>query len=394
MSAAVRAGRLAGVIAGVVIMAPGCGRGIALEPGIEHATPDARVDDGDAAAPGRDAAAGLDDAAAPDGTHDDAADDDAQDGDDDAAPMPDRAPTAAWDAAEDDDTPPPPFAFISLAFTPEGALAMGANDGSVRLLQPNQQTISPPLLMAATAVTALAFARDGSLIATGGDGHIVLWAQPARTELRTIDARVDSIGTLAFSPDGALVLAGANGATGDVSLFHTDSGALAATLTDANRAAFSADGKLVLAVGGGFARLWTIDGQLVRGFGSALAIRGAALSPDGTRIAISGSDTLEMRRVDGGAQLWAEYVTLGEAGGTIFFMANGTKAAVRGDMAIAVHDSLTGKPTHQIALLGSTPIVACDGRLVGIAFGDEVQLWRLSDGMRVVAATLWPRGKA
>jgi hypothetical protein len=112
----------------------------------------------------------------------------------------------------------------SVAFSSQGALAVGSEDGSIALwndgrtcMQQVQDAYGLHCLDQAhrlqdhtQAVRALAFSPDGKLLATGGDDHqLILWSMHNMTPL-LMQPQQDALAALAWSPSGRL-LAGALG---------------------------------------------------------------------------------------------------------------------------------------------------------------------------------------
>ncbi|MFE3556231.1 WD40 repeat domain-containing serine/threonine protein kinase [Streptomyces sp. NPDC059193] len=155
---------------------------------------------------------------------------------------------------------------MSLAYNPDGRLlAVGCQDGTVRLCDTTTRTVAATLATKAEEVRHLLFSPDGKTLATGtalGASKAELWDVATRTSRSTLD-RYGPIGNvLAFSPDGrTLAVSGDD----DLLMWDTATGTLTATQTGdrgwLNVLAYSPDGK-TLAIGGergreNALRLWT-----------------------------------------------------------------------------------------------------------------------------------------
>jgi WD40 repeat protein len=234
------------------------------------------------------------------------------------------------------------------AFSPDGALlAIGARDGSLRLLQAKSakltRTFNSP---SATTVLSIALSPDGTQLLAGEngprvqhwdlsaarlvrttetkiernqslgmshDGRRVLVSDDIKFELRdvatgdlihTFDRGDQDLRPVLLSPDGKLVLA-PSPKDGSVGLWNADDGSLVRTLAGdlkgASWVAFSGDGRLVAADGEPRSvRIWdVVTGRLVRTLkGLEEAARPVALSPDGRRILVASGDTPGTRMVD------------------------------------------------------------------------------------------------
>jgi FOG: WD40 repeat len=139
----------------------------------------------------------------------------------------------------------------------------------------------------------------GSLAAAvGADGVGRLWQLPSgRVLLQIHGARPGR--RSAFSADGRqLLIAGGNA----VHLVDTATRREVAVRTLPGRvvdARFSADGThVVAATSNGYVRIWTVAGELVRGFKAGpSALVSVALSPDSSRVAAAARD--------GGVKIWS-----------------------------------------------------------------------------------------
>jgi WD40 repeat protein len=112
----------------------------------------------------------------------------------------------------------------SVAFSSQGALVVGSEDGSIALWNDGRTCMlqvhdtfglhcldqAHRLQGHTRAVRALAFSPDGKLLATGGDDHrLILWSMRSMTPL-LMQPQQDTLSALAWSPSGRL-LAGALG---------------------------------------------------------------------------------------------------------------------------------------------------------------------------------------
>jgi WD40 repeat protein len=197
---------------------------------------------------------------------------------------------------------------VSLAFSPEGLLASGAADRTVRLWNPGtgqQLRVITGLTGLFSRALALAFSPDGSMLAGGDANHTVrLWNPAAGTELQALKGHDNSIYGVAFSPDGQILASASADCT--IKLWDPASGLELRTLTVENSnplvtwmyaVAFSPDGDLLASAGRDkMVRLWNpATGTPLRLLqGHTGTIITAAFSPSGGLLA-TGSDDQTVR---------------------------------------------------------------------------------------------------
>ncbi|GAB3567624.1 hypothetical protein GCM10027445_16210 [Amycolatopsis endophytica] len=96
-----------------------------------------------------------------------------------------------------------------LAYSPDGTLASGSVDSTIRLWRDPVLTLEPR----ASYVTALAFSPDGTTLATSSERAVRLWDPASGRHRATLFGPEEHVTQLAFSPDGrTLVAAGHDGA--------------------------------------------------------------------------------------------------------------------------------------------------------------------------------------
>ena len=126
----------------------------------------------------------------------------------------------------------------SVAFGPDGRLAVGGMDGTVRLWEVDKRAVKKSrvkrVLMAHTkGTTGVALSPDGAVLATGGlDGAMRLWDAVTGELKVTLTTSGYMVNTVAFSPDGTTV-ASTSGGWGDntVHLWDAVTGEPKGTLT-------------------------------------------------------------------------------------------------------------------------------------------------------------------
>jgi RNA polymerase sigma factor (sigma-70 family) len=204
------------------------------------------------------------------------------------------------------------LAFQQVAFSPDGKTI--AATVSEEVILPNMRLIRSVVKVwdAKTLVVKqtlgdnnshlvhVAFSPDGKRIAASDPSKkkVTLWSAPTGALERAVQTGQAQPWSLAFSPDSKTLVIGAQkgDGSGEVILFTAETGAVKHTLKLArfvNAVAFSPDGKMVAAGGGGdLVQLWDVEKgkPIVSLKGDRRGHRTIAFSPDSKIVAAGGSD--------------------------------------------------------------------------------------------------------
>jgi WD40 repeat protein len=187
----------------------------------------------------------------------------------------------------------------SIAFSPvrdHNRLAWGVNSGAVFLWDVNAgQQIGDPLIGHSARITSLAFSPDGKILASASrDKSIILWdVNTGKPRIGPLLGHEDVITSLAFSPDGSTLASGSwdksvilwDVATGQSKTLGSHNGRVTSI-------AYSPDGSTLASAGRDKSIiLWDVARRQSKRFtGHDAGITSLAFSPDGRMLASGGDD--------------------------------------------------------------------------------------------------------
>ena len=241
----------------------------------------------------------------------------------------------------------------------------------------------------AESVTGASFSPNGRLLVTASDdGSARIWDAGVEDLLELVGTKSDAaLRSVAVSPRGGLaVSAGADGRARILDVPRRRQLAVLQHAGPVNGAAFSSDGRLLLtASDDGSARLWRLDGRLLRAFEHGGRAVRAVLSHDGRLVATAGDDrATRIWRARDGRLL---EVLRGHDGAILdlAFSPNGRLVASAGDNAdqTARIWRTDGRSLHVLRHRGPVVRIAFspDGGLLATAAGDEMaRLWSVETG--------------
>jgi|GEM_PF-816095 len=310
----------------------------------------------------------------------------------------------------------------SMAWLPDGRLASGGDDGTIKLW-PKDGTGAPIALFQGSRVSSMAWLPDGRLASGGDDGKVKLWPKDGSDKPEKTLSLGSPILSMLLLPNGGLVCAG-NNHTGTIKLWPKNDGkpVLFSQGSRISSLAVLADGRLASAGNddNGTIKLWPTDGTgtpLILPHGGPVS--SLAVLADG-RLASAGDDDngtiklwptggtdmpvvlshgapvlslgvladgrLASGGEDGKIKLWpkegtGEPVILshGSPVSSLFVLADGRLASASDGKIILWPKDGKGEPMVLFGNGGMSPPVLANGRLVSSDEDGTIRLWPSQD---------------
>jgi WD40 repeat protein len=286
---------------------------------------------------------------------------------------------------------------VCISFSPDGrVLATGHTDNTIKLWDAATGRELRAFHGHRHVVDGVAFSPDGRRLASASkDFTLKIWDVATGQEQTTLRGHTSHVLCVAFSADGRRLVSGSEDRT--VKIWDVVPNAELSAVRGVV-ACVSADGRRLVTRDGIDVRLWdAVSGQEIRSFrhgGPGVGVMGAAMSPDGQRIASTGHDRLVkvwdvetgrlLHRLDGHGN-W----TFGVA-----FSPDSRRLASSGDdQTVKVWDVTTGACLHTLRAAGNAPsrvgfrILAFspDGRQIaaGPTTDATVRLWDAATGQEL-----------
>jgi len=317
-----------------------------------------------------------------------------------------------------------PFSYVQFSADGKTLAAIGGKEGMIRLLDTQTGNRIRTLRGDAKFIPLFCrFSPDGKYLVVHAKGQqqgtAVRIFNPNENGRFTSLPGIFSYVLAGFSPDSRVLMLGVprKGSQPRLQLFGTDDGKFLHDIGENDSAdpVFSPDGKLLAYSAYGRFRLWSVAAQKELFALSAGALF-ATFSPDGTRFAVGGNDTVDVfdtltgkhqrewkRRAAKGTGIFLERGNARQGlGGSIAFSPDGNLLAATDGFAIRLFNVITGEAVESS---GRQPVPGFlaftrDGRKLAactdqgiiiwdVAAGRQVQLLRVSDAQAPTSA--WTR---
>ncbi len=275
-------------------------------------------------------------------------------------------------------------AVLALAVLPDGRLASGYRDKTVRLWDPKSGTETARLEGHAGWVTALAVLPDGRLASGSSDNTVRLWDPKSGAETARLAGHAGGVTALAVLPDGRL----ASGSFGKVRLWDPQSGVENALLEGhagpVNALAVLPDGRLASGSYDKTVCLWDpksgVETARLEGHaGQVLALVGL---PDGRLASGSDDKTVRLWDLKSGVET-ARLEGHADAVSALAVLPDGRLASGPYDKTVRLWDLKSGVETARLAgHAGGVRALAVlpDGRLASGSNDTTVRLWDTKSG--------------
>ena len=285
------------------------------------------------------------------------------------------------------------MAVLALTVLPDGRLASGSGDNTIRLWDAKSGAETARLVGHNSYVRALTVLPDGRLASGSTDKTILLWDLKSGAETARLEGHADQVTALAMLPDGRLA-SGSNDNT--IRLWDLKSGIETARLeghtSGVNALTVLPDGRLASASGtyDNTIRLWDLKSgaETARLEGHTSHVRALKVLPDGRLASGSTDKTIRLWDLLSGAETarlegHADQVT------ALAMLPDGRLASGSGsllgssDNTILLWDLKSGAETTRLE--GHTSgvnalTVLPDGRLASGSGDDTIRLWDLLSG--------------
>lgn len=184
----------------------------------------------------------------------------------------------------------------SAAFSSDKEIvALGTNEGNVKLFQPNG-TLKATLPSDALLITSISFSPDGKFVAAGSDkGTIQLW-QLDGTKIANFGQHEGWVTSVSFSPDGNIIASGSE--YGTIQLWRRDGTPINTSFSghqkQVNSISFSGDGKTIASGSADRTiKLWKPDGTSIATLNEhSGSVNSVSFSPDGKIFASASEDRM------------------------------------------------------------------------------------------------------
>jgi WD40 repeat protein len=278
----------------------------------------------------------------------------------------------------------------SAEYSPDGHRILTASaDNTAQVWDAERHRRLLPTLRHQLSVTSAAFSPDGRRVATASGSTVQLWDAPATGERALTLTLLEVARSARFSPDGDRILtAGQWAELRDVRTGASLPQALPAG-TEAVRAAFSVDGRRIVTVGDGSAKVWdaSTGKQIGAALGRVIDIWSGTFSPDGRRVAIAGDSAAQIWDIESGKPVGRAMRHESDVNDAEFSPDGRRVVTASGDGTAMLWDASSGERvglvlTH-LAHVWSAAFAPDGQRIVTASADSTAQVWNAVTGARL-----------
>lgn len=286
-------------------------------------------------------------------------------------------PSGALQASQTEHFPPT----IDMAISPDGQTVALSGYGVIELRQIDNGSIRRIIDGVSARINGLSYSPDGQYLAAAcSDGTTRLWRAADGRYLTLIGTPTYPMWASAFSTDSKRIIFG--GENGKIQIYDIENGAVIGSVLEpyvTSRLAYLPDGTRYASLTSSGLYIRTLNGNLARVI-AGTGIEDMAFSPDGSLVALAGSEILRMVETATGKLVYSCYATALKTPSALAYSPDGAFLAVgRMDGSIDLYWASDGSLLHslqghraKVTRLKFTPQIR---QLISTGLDGTVRVW-------------------